>query len=234
MFKKIIWIIALLPAIAFAQKNKSVVNQKPENAAIILKSANDSASYAFGLKIATDLKARGIDSLNYSLWTTAMRQVFSGEKSELSSDQAQQAISNILSAKEKSLSEKNIAEASLFLAENKTKPGVVSLPSGLQYVVLKVGSGPKPTAASEVTVHYKGNLTNGFQFDSSIDRGEPITLNLSGVIPGWTEGLQLMNEGAKFRFFIPWQLGYGANGAGPDIPPYSVLIFEIELLKVGS
>ena len=131
-------------------------------------------------------------------------------------------------------SAKLIAEGDKFLAENKTKPGVVTLPSGLQYKVLKAGNGPKPKRDAEVTVNYKGTLLNGKQFDSSYDRNEPLTFPLSKVIPGWVEGVQLMQEGSKYQFFIPWKLGYGAQGAGQDIPPYSVLIFEIELLKAGK
>jgi FKBP-type peptidyl-prolyl cis-trans isomerase len=131
-------------------------------------------------------------------------------------------------------SAKVISEGDKFLAENKTKPGVVTTSSGLQYLVLKGGAGPKPKRDAEVTVHYKGTLLNGKQFDSSYDRGEPLTFPLSNVIPGWVEGVQLMQEGSKYRFFIPWKLGYGSQGAGQDIPPYSVLIFEIELLKAGK
>ena len=120
-----------------------------------------------------------------------------------------------------------------FLAENAQKQGVTETKSGLQYQVLSPGKGAKPGPRSEVTVHYKGTLTDGTQFDSSYDRGEPATFALGRVIAGWTEGLQLMGVGAKFRFFIPPDLGYGERGAPPEIPPHSVLIFDVELLKVG-
>ena len=130
-------------------------------------------------------------------------------------------------------SQSAVAEGKAFLAENAKKPGVVTTSSGLQYQVLKEGTGKQPTASSQVTVHYEGRLINGSVFDSSIARHEPATFVLNQVIPGWTEGVQLMKEGAKYRFFIPAELGYGAQEAG-SIPPNSTLIFEVELIKVAS
>jgi len=118
-----------------------------------------------------------------------------------------------------------------FLAENSKKPGIVITPSGLQYEVITEASGPKPDATDTVRVHYRGTLTDGTVFDSSYDRGNPIEFPLNGVIPGWTEGVQLMSVGSKYKFYIPQELGYGPGGAGP-IPPYSVLIFEVELLDI--
>lgn len=234
MIKKFGLLLAFAPLIAFGQQNKNSAPAKKPQTGVVLKSATDSASYAFGLKIATDLKSRGIESLNYDVWARAMQQVFTGQKTEMTAEQAQIAISTILSSRDQKKSEALMAEGKKFLAENKAKPGVITLPSGLQYIILTPGIGPKPKASDEVTVHYKGTLLNGFQFDSSIDRGEPISFNLAQVIPGWTEGVQQMQEGSKFRFFIPWDLAYGAKGAGQDIPPYSVLIFEIELLKASK
>ena len=119
-----------------------------------------------------------------------------------------------------------------FLAENKNKEGIVTLPSGLQYQVLKEGNGKKPTAKDTVMCHYEGTLIDGTVFDSSYKRGEPATFPLQQVIAGWTEGLQLMQEGAKYRFFIPSRLGYGAGGAGASIPPYAALVFDVELIQV--
>jgi FKBP-type peptidyl-prolyl cis-trans isomerase len=234
MIKKIALVLTLLPFIAFGQQKKNTIPVKtsPDNSP--LKSKNDSASYAFGLKIAADLKANGVDHLNYGLWSKAMEQVFKGEKTEITELQAQNIITEFMTAKTEKNSSSLVAEGDKFLAENKTKPGVVTLASGLQYIILQPGTGPKPKRDAEVTVHYKGTLLNGKQFDSSYDRGEPLTFPLSRVIAGWVEGLQLMQEGSKYRFFIPWQLAYGPKGAGQDIPPYSVLIFEIELLKAGK
>ena len=218
--------------LTLAQK-KNKQPSKGENPAI-LKSVTDSVSYAFGLKVATDLKAGGVESLNYALWSKAMEQVFKGEKAEMTDEEAQNAITTFMNSKGEKKSAEITAEGDKFLVENKTKPGVVTTPSGLQYLVLKQGNGAKPKSSSEVTVHYKGTLLNGRQFDSSYERGEPLSFPLSRVIPGWIEGLQLMQEGSTYRFFIPWKLAYGPQGAGEDIPPYSVLIFEIELLKAGK
>ena len=127
---------------------------------------------------------------------------------------------------------KNKAEGDKFLAANKTKPGVKTTASGLQYSVVKEGTGKKPTAESTVKVHYTGTLLDGTKFDSSVDRGEPAQFPLNGVIAGWTEGLQLMSVGSKYKFFIPYDLAYGERGAGADIKPYSALVFEVELLEI--
>ena len=124
------------------------------------------------------------------------------------------------------------AEGEQYLAENAKKPGVVTLPSGLQYQVLREGNGKKPKATDNVRCHYEGMLVDGTLFDSSIQRGEPATFPLNGVIAGWTEGLQLMQEGAKYRFFIPYHLGYGERGAGGSIPPFAALVFDVELIEV--
>ena len=128
--------------------------------------------------------------------------------------------------------EKNKAGNVKFLEENKSKEGVKVTASGLQYIVLKEGTGAKPTAESQVKVHYHGTLIDGTVFDSSVDRGEPAEFGVNQVIPGWTEGLQLMSVGSKYKFFIPQELGYGARQAGEKIKPYSTLIFEVELLEV--
>jgi len=132
----------------------------------------------------------------------------------------------------KDLATKNKAAGEKFLAENAKKPGVIVTASGLQYKILKTGKGPKPTATDTVTVNYRGTLLNGTEFDSSYKRGKPVSFPLNGVIKGWTEGLQLMNVGSKYKFFIPADLAYGAHGAGPTIAPNSTLIFEVELLGI--
>jgi FKBP-type peptidyl-prolyl cis-trans isomerase len=234
MTKKIVLLLAFVPLITLAQQKKTTVTPKNAQPVSALKTKTDSASYAFGLKIAADLKSSGVESLNYDLWSRAMEQVFKGEKTYLSEEQAQNIITSFMNAENEKQSAELIAEGDKFLAENKSKPGVVTTKSGLQYIILQPGKGPKPGPDTEVTVHYKGTLLNGREFDSSYDRGEPITFPLSRVIAGWTEGVQLMQEGSKYRFFIPWNLAYGPKGAGHDIPPYSVLIFDIELLKAGK
>lgn len=200
----------------------------------LLKNQIDSLSYSFGASIANDLKNRGVSNINYSVLTKAMNDVFNSQAALLSPEKCQEIIYSFLSTLEKKKYEGTIATSAAYLAENKKKAGIIELPSGLQYEVIKAAEGPKPVATDEVTVHYKGTLTNGFQFDSSIDRGQPATFTLNQVIPGWTEGLQQMSVGSKYRFFIPYSLGYGERGAGKDIPPYSTLIFEVELLKIGK
>ena len=135
-------------------------------------------------------------------------------------------------AKAKAEGEKNLKAGEAFLAENGKKEGVVTLPSGLQYKVIAAGAGKKPTAKDTVSVHYRGTLIDGKEFDSSIGRGEPATFPVSGVIPGWTEALQLMQEGAKWQVFVPAKLAYGERGAGPMIGPNSTLIFDVELIKI--
>jgi FKBP-type peptidyl-prolyl cis-trans isomerase len=194
----------------------------------------DSASYSFGLKIAAGLKSDGVKRLNYALLSQAMDDVFNDRALKVSDEQAGPTISNFL----KKISESKFAAAKdsgiAFLKANKSNPKITTLPSGLQYEVITLGTGAKPAATDEVTVNYRGTLVNGMQFDSSYDRKEPLSLPLNNVIPGWTEGVQLMPIGSKFRFYIPYQLGYGERGAGKDIPPYSTLIFDIELLKIGK
>lgn len=142
-------------------------------------------------------------------------------------------ISDILAAKNQEKAEANLQAGIAFLEENKTKEGVVSLDSGLQYLVLQEGEGAKPTASNRVTCHYHGTLIDGRIFDSSVQRGQPATFPLNQVIPGWTEGVQLMSLGSKYRFFIPSQLGYGNRQVGSDIGPNSVLIFDVELLGIN-
>jgi FKBP-type peptidyl-prolyl cis-trans isomerase FklB len=199
-----------------------------------LSSQLDSASYAIGASISFDLKSRGLSALNYAALVQAMQDVFAGKNPQISMQDGQQAIMAYFTALKKKQEEPLIAEATSFLAENKKKKGVITLPSGLQYEVLTPAKGAKPKATDSVTVHYKGTLANGKQFESSYERNQPATLSLTQVIQGWVEGLQLMSVGAKYRFYIPYQLGWGANGAGQDIPPYSVVIFEIELLKIAQ
>jgi len=194
----------------------------------------DSASYAFGMSMASSLKNGGLKTLNYEFLMKGLKDEFAGQKTLLTQQAAQKAIENTFKTVSQAKFSANIAEGKTFLENNKKNSGVQTTASGLQYMVLTPGTGTKPKETDSVLVHYKGTLLNGKQFDSSYDRGEPITLTLDRVIPGWTEGMQLMSAGAKFRFFIPYQLAYGERGAGPDIPPYSTLIFEIELLKVNG
>ena len=172
--------------------------------------------------------------MNYAALVQAMQDVFAGKNPQISMQDGQQAIMAYFTSLKKKQEEPLIAAAANFLAENKKKKGVTTLASGLQYEILTAAKGAKPKATDSVTVHYKGTLANGKQFESSYERNQPANLSLTQVIQGWVEGMQLMSVGAKYRFYIPYQLGWGANGAGQDIPPYSVVIFEIELLKIAQ
>ncbi len=213
--------------------SKITEKQKPAMPAV-LKSKLDSGSYAFGMSIGEDLKFRGLSNLNYDLFARALSDVFDSGKTALTKDQSQQAINTLFASVGQSKNIMRIVEGLQFFEANKKKKDIVALESGLQYEVLNEGTGEKPKPGDDITVHYKGTLLDGTPFDSSYDRKEPLTTSLNSVIQGWKEGVPLMPVGSKYRFFIPYQLAYGENGSGSGIPPYSGLIFEIELLKVGQ
>jgi len=217
-------------------KTKTPVKKVVQTSAIPLKfnSTLDSASYAFGLSMASSLKGGGLKAVNYDLLVKGLKDAFAGGQTLLSQDMAQKAIGNLFKTVSEQKYAVNVAEGKAFLETNKKNPGVITTASGLQYTVITPGSGAKPKATDTVLAHYKGTLLNGKQFDSSYDRNEPLSLSLDRVIPGWTEGMQLMSPGAKYKFFIPYNLAYGERGAGQDIPPYSTLIFDVELLKVNG
>lgn len=189
-------------------------------------------SYALGMVIGHNLKGMNVTNLNSADFAQAVADVLAGEKTVLTDDEAQTTVSTFLQQQQEEQSKAARAEGEAFLAENAKKEGVTVLPSGLQYTVLREGEGRKPAATDSVKCHYEGTLTNGTVFDSSYRRGEPATFPLNGVIAGWTEGVQLMAEGAKYRFFIPYNLAYGERGAGQSIPPYAALIFDVELIEI--
>lgn len=234
--------ISLAAFTAFAQKKTATNTKAPVKkqtapvkiAAIPLHSNLDSASYAFGLLMGTNLSSGGLNSVNYDLLLKGLKDAFNNSKALLSQTQSQTAINNLFAVTSKSKYASTITEGKAFFESNKKVQGVMTTASGLQYQILKPGSGPKPSSTATVSVHYKGTLLDGKQFDSSYDRGEPTSLSVNNVIPGWTEGLQLMQKGAKFKFFIPYPLAYGERAAGPNIPAYSNLIFEIELIDITS
>ncbi len=191
----------------------------------------DKVSYALGMSIGHQLQQMNATELNIDDFGQALRDVFAG-KAALSEGDAQAAVQAFFDQKSEEKAKSAKADGEKFLAENAGKEGVVTLPSGLQYQVLREGNGRKPAATDQVECHYEGTLVNGQVFDSSYRRGETATFGLNQVIAGWTEGLQLMQEGAKYRFFIPYTLGYGERGAGQSIPPFATLIFDVELVKV--
>ena len=191
----------------------------------------DNVSYALGMSIGHQLQQMNATELNIDDFAQAIKDVFAA-KAQMTDAEAQTAVQTFFQQKAEEQAAAAKAEGENFLAENAKKPGVKTLPSGLQYEVLREGNGRKPTATDEVECHYEGTLINGQVFDSSYRRGETATFGLNQVIKGWTEGLQLMQEGAKYRFFIPYNLAYGEQGAGQAIPPYAALIFDVELIKV--
>lgn len=194
----------------------------------------DKLSYAWGLAMGMQLKGMGINELEFDSFMDGVKVSFDGGTPEISPEEAQKLINDYLEELQNKATAAAKAEAQVFLDENAAKEGVKVTASGLQYKVLKEGEGIRPTAEDEVTVHYTGKLLKGTVFDSSVSRGEPATFPLNRVIPGWTEGVQLMNEGAKYEFFIPSDLAYGPQGIPNVIPPHSTLIFEVELIKVNK
>ena len=199
----------------------------------------DKVSYALGLGIGRQLAQMGASDLNIDDFADAIKDVLAGNTLKISNKDAQTIVEKYFSEKEQKINADRSAKGKIaketgeqYLAENAKNEGVVTLPSGLQYKVLREGNGQKPKATDQVVCHYEGFLVDGTVFDSSYQRGEPATFPLNQVITGWTEGLQLMQEGAKYRFFIPYRLGYGEGGAGTLIPPFSALIFDVELIEV--
>jgi FKBP-type peptidyl-prolyl cis-trans isomerase FklB len=224
----------LVIAFALGSCTSSVNNVK-------LKTKEDTLAYAFGVVNYYGLAQDSIN-LNPMAMAKAMQDAKDG-KQLMEDTEARNFIMAFINKREalkaeqkavldKELYKDHIAANQAFLEENKKKPGVITTPSGLQYEVIKMGTGPKPTAESTVRVHYTGTLIDGTEFDSSVKRGQPVEFPVIGVIPGWTEALQLMPVGSKFKLYIPENLGYGAQGAGDVIKPYSTLIFEVELLDI--
>ena len=199
----------------------------------------DKLSYALGIGIGSQLAGMGAKELNIDDFAQAIKDVISGSELKVDNAEAQTLVQNFFQeqeAKQQAAAAEagKVAKAAgeAFLAENGKKDGVVTLPSGLQYQVLKEGNGKKPSATDQVVCHYEGTLIDGTVFDSSYQRNQPATFGLNQVIAGWTEGVQLMQEGAKYRFFIPYNLAYGERGAGAQIPPFVALVFDVELIEV--
>jgi FKBP-type peptidyl-prolyl cis-trans isomerase FklB len=198
-----------------------------------LSTQRDSVSYSLGVNIAHSLKEQGFEDLNSEAVGKALEDVFSNKKLLIDPVKGEEIINEYFQHIQKRKFEKNIIEGEKFLKENAAKEGVVTLKSGLQYKVIKEGTGPKPKVTDEVTTHYHGTLINGTVFDSSVDRGQPSSFPVNGVIAGWTEALQLMNTGSKWRLFVPSALAYGARGASEQIGPHTTLIFDVELISIN-
>jgi FKBP-type peptidyl-prolyl cis-trans isomerase FklB len=206
--------------------------------ALVLKTQKDKISYALGMNFGTNLGRQFVD-VDPTILLQGLKDGLAGSKSLLTEQEARALLTQLQEDLRKQQAEKaqhiggtNKAEGEAFLAANKTKEGVVTLPSGLQYKILKQGAGPKPSASDSVVCNYRGTLIDGKEFDSSYKRGQPATFPVGGVIKGWTEALQLMPVGSKWQLFLPSDLAYGERGAGADIGPNATLIFEVELLSI--
>jgi len=229
-------IIALCSLILFTVniscKTKSkIVADKPKDA---LVTDLEKFSYAFGVVVGSNFAQLGVDTVDADLFVRGAYDYIKGKNLLIEQDSINSEIQAYIDNIKKTKFQKNIDEANKFFAENKKKPGVVALPSGLQYQIIKEGNGPKPTSDDEVEVHYHGTLIDGTVFDSSVERGESIKFPVTGVIKGWVEALQLMPVGSKWKIFIPSNLAYGENPPpGGVIQPHSALIFEVELISIS-
>jgi FKBP-type peptidyl-prolyl cis-trans isomerase FklB len=231
------------PAPATSKAQTPAVKAHPATAAkapvpLTLKTQKDKFSYALGMKMGANLKKQSVP-IDPAILARGLKDGMAGGKTLLTDEEAQAAITDVQNEMRKKQQEKmqqagdaNKKEGETFLAGNKGKEGVVTLPSGLQYKILKEGTGAKPTANDSVVCNYRGTLISGTEFDSSYKRGQPATFTVGGVIKGWTEALQLMPVGSKWQLFIPPSLAYGERGAGADIGPDATLIFEVELLSI--
>lgn len=193
----------------------------------------DKISYALGLSLGRSLQESGVNKVESADLTAGIADVLAGAQPKISLDEAQRLLDDFFRKCQQEKADKAKAEGQTFLEQNAKRNGVHTTPSGLQYEILEPALGPKPKADDRVTVHYEGTLIDGTVFDSSYKRGQTATFGLNQVIRGWTEGLQLMSVGAKYRFYIPYQLAYGERGAGAQIPPYAALIFTVELIAIG-
>lgn len=227
MMKKILLLLV------FAVSASALSAQKDMKSKPVLRTAQDSASYAYGIVLGNSIKRQLSDDLSSDVLIAALGATLKGDSMQFTPEVANKVFSDYNRAMQIKASEKARMEGKKFLEENKKRPGVVTTASGLQYEVMKRGTGTvSPKETDKVEVHYHGTLINGDVFDSSVERGQPATFGLNQVIKGWTEGLQYMHEGDKYKFFIPSELAYGDRSAGPKIKPGSTLVFEVELLKI--
>lgn len=197
-----------------------------------LKTANDSISYAFGISLGQYMKSQNIDNINYAMLNKAIESSIKGTPTLMDANQANHVMGRLAESKTKAAAAGEIAKGRAFLEQNKNKPGIIQTASGLQYEIITKGTGEVPKKTDTVIAHYAGSLLSGKEFDNSYKRGEPLTIPVSGVIPGWTEALQLMPVGSKWKLYIPSSLGYGDYGAGQDIPGGATLVFEVELVGI--
>ncbi|MFM2207744.1 MAG: hypothetical protein RL213_1719 [Bacteroidota bacterium] len=221
---------AYLLATAFSASLISCNGQRGQN--VTLTNLSDSTAYSIGVSIGSNMKKDNLDKLDLDILKAGMAAALKGDSLLISQMDAQGCIQSFMQKRQQEESEKNVGAGKKFLEENGKKKGVTTTASGLQYEVITQGKGPKPTASDTVVTHYHGTLIDGTVFDSSVDRGQPAEFPVGAVIKGWTEALQLMNVGSKYRLFIPSELAYGDRQAGPKIGPNSTLIFEVELIEI--
>ncbi len=197
-----------------------------------LKTEKDSVSYSLGVLIGQNLTKQGLADIDVALFSKAFQDALAGKPTLLQPVSANKCVNDFTNKAKEANKKTAMAEGTAFLAKNAEKPGVITLPSGLQYEVITDGTGAIPKSTDKVKVHYTGKLLDGTTFDSSVDRGEPIVFPVTGVIQGWIEALQLMKVGSKWKLYIPQNLAYGERGAGAQIGPYSTLVFDVELLGI--
>jgi FKBP-type peptidyl-prolyl cis-trans isomerase FklB len=233
MKKNMLLILGFLPLFVIGQtaSKKPVQKKAATPAGPLLRTSEDSLSYAIGLSVAAFYKEQGIQNVNGSLVARAISDVLKSGKPLLNEMQANSCLINYVQKQKAAKAEPNKKVGETFLADNKARPGIVTLPSGLQYEILKEGTGPKPLSTDKVKCNYKGTLLDGTVFDASDNHGGPIEFPVNGVIRGWTEALQLMPVGSKWKLYVPSDLGYGDQG-NAAIPPGATLIFEVELVEI--
>ena len=223
----VLYTISILPVFLLFIACKS---ETPKE--VVLNNEIDSVSYSLDVNIGENVNTQFKD-IKIENFLSGMKEVINGKEPKINNDQALMIIQNYFAKKQSAMSEEKIDEGRTFLEENGKKEGVTTLESGLQYTVITEGTGPKPKLEDNVTTHYHGTLIDGTVFDSSVDRGEPASFPVGGVIKGWTEALQLMSVGSKWKLFVPYDLAYGERGAGGSIGPNEILIFEVELLSIN-
>ncbi len=222
-------IMALVTVTSCSQSKNSTL----KIGAVKLTTPIDTASYALGVNMASNVKNMGLEEINMEAFAKAFQDVYANEKLQITEAESNPILQAFFTKLMEKKAASSLADGQTWLAENAKKTGVKTTASGLQYEVMREGTGPKPVATNTVKVHYHGTTTDGKVFDSSVQRGEPVEFPLNGVIPGWTEGVQLMSVGSKYKFYIPGNLAYGARPPqGSGIAPNATLIFEVELLEI--
>lgn len=224
---------AVLVAPVQAQKKKKKKGKKAKTEmALDLNEEHQKAGYSLGVSIATNLKAQGMDSINLDAFLKGMKDQLHGDSTLITAADAQTNVNDYVKSMQEKVKTRAQEAEKVFLDENGKRDGVITTPSGLQYEILTKGEGASPSASAQVTTHYHGTLLDGTVFDSSVQRGQPASFAVNRVIAGWTEALQLMSVGSKYKLYIPYALAYGDRGAGESIPAFSTLIFEVELLSI--